>query len=357
MVSISIIYKLILKEIEMDPNNNPTPTPNPEPMAPPMPEPIVPETPGAPSAPTTSEAPAAPAEPVVPNPEPVNPVIQPSGNPVPVNPVIQPGAQGGLAATDPIMQPERPPEPDPVEEELKAPMQPAGPVPGSIGSAVSGPNESATAEAPNAPAESPFAAPQTQTPSVSFNDPAAQPASTPATKPAGKSNKTTLIVLIAVAAVIVVVLVIVLIMSLMSGNSSTSSNQSNNSELVIDNDNEGNGDNTDVTTGTLSCTRNMTQQELIGTNDAVSGVINITAEFDESIVVAVSRVDSVVYSDEDGTETEPVETEVHEAKTADMTAESAMNYFLAAGTDGQLDLSVDAVQANYEDLDFTCEVL
>ena len=346
----------------MDPNNNPIPTPNSEPVTPPMPEPVVPDAPVMPGAPTAPEAPATPVEPVepvAPNPEPVNPVIQPSGNPAPVNPVIQPSAQGGLAATDPIMQPERPPEPDPVEEELKAPMQPASPVPGSIGSAVSGPSESAASE-PVAPAENPFAATQTQTPSVSFNDPATQPSSAPAAKPAGKSNKTTLIILIAVAAVIVVVLAIVLIMSLVGGGSSTANNQSSsNNEAVVDgnSDDEEEPAEADVTTGSLSCTRNMTAQELVGINDAVSGAINITAEFDDSEVVAVSRVDSVVYSDEDGTETEPVETEVHEAKTADMTAEAAMIYYLPTNADSTLNLSVDAVQTNYESLDFTCEVL
>ena len=340
----------------MDPNNNPIPTPNPEPVTPPMPEPVTPEAPVVPEAPTAPETPVAP---MAPNPEPVNPVIQPSGNPAPVNPVIQPSAQGGLAATDPIMQPERPPEPDPVEEELKAPMQPAGPVPGSIGSAVSGPSESAASE-PVAPVENPFATTQTQTPSVSFNDPATQPSSAPAAKPAGKSNKTTLIVLIAVAAVIVVVLAIILIMSLVGGGSSTANNQSGSNDAVVVDDNGDEGEEpaeADVTTGSLSCTRNMTAQELVGVNDAVSGAVNITAEFDDSEVVAVSRVDSVVYSDEDGTETEPVETDVHEAKTADMTAEAAMIYYLPTNADGTLNLSVDAVQTNYESLDFTCEVL
>ena len=350
----------------MDPNNNPIPTPNPEPVTPPMPEPVAPEAPAVPEAPTTPETPAAletPAAPVAPNPEPVNPVIQPSGNPAPVNPVIQPSAQGGLAATDPIMQPERPPEPDPIEEELKAPMQPAGPVPGSIGSAVSGPSEAAegaTPEAAQAPAENPFATAQGQTPSVSFTDPATQPSNASAAKPAGKSNKTTLIILIAVAAVIVVVLAIVLIMSLVGGGSSASNNQANNTDetvVVDDDDDEGDVEDDDTTTGTLSCTRNMTAQELVGVNDAVSGAVNITAEFDDSTVVAVSRVDSVVYSDEDGTETEPVETDVHEAKTADMTAEAAMIYYLPTNADGTLNLSVDAVQTNYESLDFTCEVL
>ena len=59
-----------------------------------------------------------------------------------------------LSATDPITMPAPPKAPDPIEEELKAPFKAAGPVPGSIGSAVSMPGD------PN------------QNPNVAFNDPA-----------------------------------------------------------------------------------------------------------------------------------------------------------------------------------------
>ena len=355
----------------MDPVNNPTPTPNPvnpepapePPVAPaespeaPVPpvEPVsVPVEPIAPTGPTT------PVEPVAPNPEPVNPVINPGANPEPVNPVFQPGGQGGLSATDPIMQPEAPKAPDPVEEELKAPMEPAGPVPGSIGSAVSGP-AGAPAEAS---AENPFAtAPQGQTPNVSFTDPAAQPENPVAmgvADPKAKSKKTTLIVLIAVAAVIVVVLVVVLVMSLMPQGSSSSSqaNNSSNSSVVEPEDDEEEEDTTPTTdNGTLGCTRNMTPEELVSVNDATSGAINISAEFQGGVLESISRVDSVVYSDEDSTATEPVENEVHEAKAADLTSSSAMNYFLSPNADGDFELTMDEVQSNYENLDFTCEVL
>ena len=108
--------------------------------------------------------------------------------------------------------PEKPAAPDPVEEELKAPMKAAEPVPGSIGSAVSGPaGEAAAAE----PGSNPFANQATaSTPSVSFNDPAAQAA--PAAKPAKKkTSKSTLIALIVVAAMVVIALAAVLIMQLM----------------------------------------------------------------------------------------------------------------------------------------------
>lgn len=343
----------------MDPSNNPTPTPNPEPVTPPTPEPAAPVEPVEPAAPAP-EAPAGPVPPVAPNPEPVNPIINPGANPTPVNPVFQPSGQGGLAATDPIMQPERPPEPDPIEEELKAPMQPAGPVPGSIGSAVSGPSEASAAEAP---AGNPFTTePQTQ--SVSFTDPATQPEApngAPAVKPAkGKSNKTTLIVLIAVAAVIVVVLAVILIMQLTSNNSSSQPVvQDNGTSTVVPDEESEDEDEGEVVSGngTLSCTRNMTQEELVSVNDAISGTISISAEFDNDEMTIISRVDSVVYSDEHATETEPVENEVQETKAADLTAANGLNYFLSADADGALDLTFDAVQANYENLDFVCEVL
>ena len=113
--------------------------------------------------------------------------------------------------TDPIMMPEKPAAPDPIEEELKAPMKAAGPVPGSIGSAVSGP-----ASIPNVdemPPEGSFAGqPMNPTPSVAFNDPAVQPTSAqPAKK---KTSKSTLIALITVAAIVVIALAVVLFMQM-----------------------------------------------------------------------------------------------------------------------------------------------
>lgn len=225
----------------MDPTFSPTPTPTPTPT--PAPTPTPPASPVPPA--STSE----PVSPVI-NPvsasvpgvaasnlgESINPIVQPSGSePVaPVNPVVKPS---GFGVTDPIMMPEKPQAPDPVEEELKAPMKAAAPVPGSIGSAVSGPTTgAAAAEVPNVDAatgDNGF--PKTaSTQSVSFNDPAvqndmAQPANASAQTAKKKTNKTTLIALIAVASVIVIVLVVILIMQLMSGNQANSSSSSSNS--------------------------------------------------------------------------------------------------------------------------------
>lgn len=258
---------------KMDPTNNPIPTPTPTPALapePPVPpaapgplstdsfdtpvapatDPVTSVTPVAPVAPVAPEAPAArvtpePAPaPVVSNPTavPVNPVAQPSGAPVqpPVNPVVQPS---GIGVTDPIMMPEQPEAPDPVEEELKAPMKAAGPVPGSIGSAVSGP--ASASDATVEPADNPFASgAANSTPSVPFNDPATQPengAQPDASAKAKKTNKTTLIALIIVAAMVVIALAAVLIFSMIGGDNSGGGNQGGSSSQNQGSGNSGGG--------------------------------------------------------------------------------------------------------------------
>lgn len=177
---------------------------------------------------------------------PVNPVVAPSGNnpdagmaaapaPVAAPPVAPvPGVQGApagtmsmsqmfqpqspaaqvgvFAETTAIAAPEGPKAPDPVEEELKAPLKAAAPVPGSIGSAVSMPPEGG-------------ASPQ----NVAFNDPAAMAnnpmAANNQAAPAGKKgsimdklmaktkmNKRTLTIVIVAASVVIVLLIGILIM-------------------------------------------------------------------------------------------------------------------------------------------------
>ena len=202
----------------MDPNSvNPT-----IPTAPTAPEAPAPAAPAAP-------APAAPATPAMPEmPTPVAPVVNPTGvapeaptmpampetPAAPAAPVFQPGgANPMLGATDPITMPNPPKAPDPIEEELKAPMKAAGPVPGSIGSAISMPSEQ--------PAAPEAAAQMGQVPNVAFNDPAAaqgQPmqATAPVAKaakknPFGKLDKKSLIMLCAIAGIVVIALVVVLI--------------------------------------------------------------------------------------------------------------------------------------------------
>jgi len=228
--------------------------PEPAPIAP-EPAPVIPEpTPIAPEPAPTPETPASPVNPVVPgvtapsngpaipfvsddggaNPAPVNPVIAPGG----MTPGFQAGGQG-FSATEPIMMPEPVKAPDPIEEELKSPMKAAAPVPGSIGSAVSGPVAGSAGETSGTEGN-PFANnPQSQTPSVAFNDPAAAQAPG-GVQPAKKVNKTTLIILIAIAAVIVVILAVILIIQLTSGNGGSQYSQSGSSSQTADNSNNNN---------------------------------------------------------------------------------------------------------------------
>ncbi len=296
----------------------------------------------------------------------------------PVNPIINPTGGGftpaeGLALTDPIMQPEPAPAPDPVEEELKAPMVAAGPVPGSIGSAVSGApaggaanNMPASAEAAGGtnpmttPAGNPFEN-NKQTPSVAFNDPATQPDPT-TSMPAGaapapakaKSNKTTLIVLIAVAAVIVVVLVVILIMQLVGGNDSSSTASTADTPAVIDDEDEGedeeNEDESEVVLGASMCTRSMNETELANYANATSGTINVSADFDDDDnLTSVSLTESVIY---DG---EPVEEKNIQATAEALNADEAAKYFLPVDKEGGVDLSRGGVMANWAGLEFVCE--
>lgn len=197
-----------------DTNQNPAPV-NPgavnAPEIPAMPTPVNPViNPAAPVAPVVPVAPASPVNPVMPvspvspadpaMPTPVNPVINPGAPVAPVAPVAADIVENNImvGATDPITMPNLPKAPDPVEEELNAPMTAAAPVPGSIGSAISVP--ALEAQAPN---------------NVAFNDPAMAQASTPAVSavPAPKKkDQKTLITLCILAGVVVVALAIVLVM-------------------------------------------------------------------------------------------------------------------------------------------------
>ena len=169
----------------VNPVVNPTGVPAVEPAAPVMQEPATP----------AMQEPATPAMPEIPTP--VTPVFQP-GNPM-------------VGATDPITMPNPPKEPDPIEEELKAPMKAAGPVPGSIGSAISMPSEQAAGRSAPAAQMGPV-------PNVSFNDPAMQqqpmPQGAPMKPAKKKMDKKTLILLCALAGVVVVALAIVLVMQI-----------------------------------------------------------------------------------------------------------------------------------------------
>jgi len=195
--------------------------------------------PEAPAAAPAPEAPAAPAAPAAEAPAPgaVPPVNADVANAVlnpPANPVVTPAAPGAAPAAAPaptmsmnqmfapqpqdptsavfdestaIAKPEGPKAPDPVEEELKAPLKAAAPAPGSIGSAVSVPPEggAAPAEIPtDANGENPMTAGAADiTKKNSFLDKLMVKT---------KMSKKALIASCAVAGVIVLLLVIILFM-------------------------------------------------------------------------------------------------------------------------------------------------
>ena len=226
------------------------------PVAPATPaEPAATATPVAPAEPAATAAPATPAESVAPatpaapttpaatNPGTVNADVANAALNPPVNPVVAPGATpaataasasgtmsmnqmfqtqpanqaaGVIDETTAIAVPEGPKPPDPVEEELKAPLKAAEPVPGSIGSAVSVP-----------PADG--SQPQTNGVSEQMVANGINPMATDANSPAGKKQtffdklvtktkmtKSTLILLSVIAGLIVLVLIVILVMFLIN---------------------------------------------------------------------------------------------------------------------------------------------
>ena len=362
----------------MDPTTNPIPTPNPvpNPSVPPV-EPSV--TPVAPQ--------STPVNPVIEPTQPaVNPVVtptQPIENPVvtptnldPVGATFQPGGLDGVAATDPIMMPEPVAKPDPIEEELKAPMKAAAPVPGSIGSAVSGPEAVTPVEEPIAPVSTgqtvvPEATVLSQenvstTPSVSFTDPATTPEVNPATEapqPVKKSSRTTLIVLVVVAFVIVVALAVVLVMQLMPSQQNEPSNPVSPTPEPTP---------TPVIEPTkLSCSRSMTEEELATFKDAqtepidgvLSGNIVINMEFDENDKLStIEEYKNVTNESLEATDEEPLgnsEAGIDSVSMSvdDLDAENIGQFYLSYDENGEFATSKDDLQEDYEQLDFVCEAL
>ena len=360
----------------MDPISNPTPTPAPvpgpepvaggaaplnpvAPVAPVAPEaPVAPVTPPAPVAPVTPPAPVAPVEPVTP-PAPVTPASPVAPNPVtpPVVPLSPAGTGSidGIKPMDPILRPEPVSAPDPVEEELKAPMKAAAPVPGSIGSAVSGPADS-------------FAGTEPQTPSVSFNDPAMQPdvpvnSAQNGMAGAPKKNNMTLIILIVVAVMTVIALAAVFILQFIGGtepndgSSSSGGSKPNSSVAIEDTTTKEEETTTDTAVSTLSCDRAMDADELSEHEKAVSGTINIKASFSAKKLTNVSLTESIVYDETVEAEDGSNGNSSSEIAASDLTATTALDYYLPISDAGEVTLDYAAIKANYESLDFTCEAL
>lgn len=348
----------------MEPNNNLNPTPNPAPNPAPAPTPGGVPNPAPASAPNPIPNPAlnpAPsAAPVAP--KPVNPVINPGAGASGVpgvdlkNPVIQPSGQG-LAATDPIMMPEPAPAPDPVEEELKAPMKANDPVPGSIGSAVSGP----AASEPNPVAMNPFAAGvQDKATNVSFNDPATQPdgmQSSMDASPKKKNNKTTLIALIIVFVLIIGVLAAFLVMQMMPPAANNAANNTANAETaVVEEDeaeeyiDEGGAINA---SSVLNCTRDMKEAEFKKVEGATSGSIEVIGSFDNKRNLTTIAVKEYVV---DSAKSETFEVKNQELLASEITVENSADYYLTVDPTDKTNLNLDALKTAYE-LDFVCEVL
>lgn len=208
----------------MDPMMNPNPTSMPTSAPTPTPTPtpgVVPPTPVS----QPMGTPVAGVPPVAPPVAPIaNPVIMPNaphngiGRDFVMSQVPDQAAGGFVNATDPITMPAPPKSVDPVEEELKAPLKAAEPVPGSIGSAISVPAPEGTEEPydPTIDGGFPVGAPTPgKTPSVSFNDPAVITSGKPGAKPKiKKSNKKTLTALAIVAVMVVIGLATVLILQM-----------------------------------------------------------------------------------------------------------------------------------------------
>ena len=331
----------------MDPNTTPTPNPMPTP------------------APAPGPAPVSPAPTPTPTPTPEPTPAPASATPAFDASVFESTPSSSISATDPITQPEPAPTPDPVEEALKAPMKPADPVPGSIGSAVSG----------NEPAS---------TPNVSFNDPATeqpmmQPIQdTPVVAPKKKSN-TGLIVLCIIAIVVVAALGIVLAMQLLGNNSSTSNNNSSVTPEVTPEP----APSTEVS---LECKYVYTDEELANFG-AASGTGIVTALYNEDALSSLSFDISLAYLDQDkatsGLETlknnyieqytalgftenpfvstyDEIDGNVkvsHLAAADILDAKNIEIFGLKAAEDGTLDTSSATVKATYEALDFSCDSL
>ncbi|MBQ5811965.1 hypothetical protein IIW29_00065 [Candidatus Saccharibacteria bacterium] len=368
----------------MDPTTNPTPTPNP---APAPGAPATPPAPAGPTAPVTPPAPEAPAPAPTPGPTPataaggmttppVNPVINPtapaSGAPAPVgNPA---GTQAdGLAATDPIMMPEPAPAPDPVEEELKAPMKAAEPAPGSIGSAVSGP-ATAVAAGGEAPAANPFVNNDKQTPNVAFNDPATQPdaGGNPMAPAKKKTNKTTLIALIIVAVMIVIALGAVLILQLMGDQGGDGGQPTPNTPTAIEDDyvdEDDAEDEADTESGGAStivaCVMGSAESTTTGddkTASTASSKFSVEYKFVGGKLINMTTISNS--ASEDGT-TSDSSSEVTEfedlylaAKSSDSSSAGEINLTELVEEDGTLKVTTSEFAESVEDsgLGYTCTV-
>lgn len=413
----------------MDPlQNNPTPNPVPGPAPNPNPAPVsnampniamagapapapapqasaMPEMPPMPPMPPMPEVPAAPAP--APAPEPVPPMpAAPAPTPVMeeapapamsfesafeggvTNPAANfntPVMPNGIAATEPLTEPDPLPEPDPIEEALKAPIKAAEPVPGSIGSAVSVPFGQ---EAPVGTSVAP-----TQMNNIAFNsNPSTSFSSDPMGGAApqkaknGLADNKKLLMIIGIGAIAIIIVIVIIIMILGSGNKNSNNqggqNQQQGQQQPVKDPNRYD------TSTTLSCTYEFEDDDLEEYGDADEGTELVIANFTNEELVDMTRTVSVIYDDEDlameGKQiandlwmeryqdldytTDPFDssyslngmvlTAVHKVEDIGDIDEDNMELLELSMTKGkdEIDFSQDSIQDNYENLGFVCTV-
>ena len=417
----------------MDPTIPTTPTPTPTPTPEPKPEAIPAPLMGMDSAfekpepqPTAAVQPdiPTPVHAPAPAPTPINSMPTFSGGPAPtmpsgpVNPAYTSRPTPTIAATEPITEREPLPEPDPVAEALKAPITPAAPVPGSIGSAISVPKDAGGAAAekaapvvetpaattpaspepiptpvaptptmeaqpiptPEMPASAPSLAQNPAVPvatpvvnsntidnkSVSFESPIEGASATPKKK----SSKLMTILIIVGAVIIVALAVLLVVMLLNNGSDSAKAEEPQETPSVA--------------YATLSCQRKLADSELLGYGNAVSGEETLIADYADEKLTNITSGYSIKYENASnasigkdkfrsdyvnkfkglGIETDPfnseysldgVELEVtHDAILKEIDEDNMKIFNLGLAKDSTIDTSLATIKKTYQKLGLTC---
>ena len=104
----------------------------------------------------------------------------------------------------------------------------------------------------------------------------------------------------------------------------------------------------------------MTADEVSQYAGAVSGTVNLTADFDEDNVlktIVLNKTISTKGEDETVDTVTEVNIETKEAGVDELDSTNATTYYLPTDDNGTVYFSRSAIQNNYENLEFTCEVL
>ena len=327
--------------------------------------------------------PTAAVQPDIPS---TSPVPTPAPEPIKAMPTFANSTPPTIAATEPITEREPLPKPDPVAEALKAPIKPAAPVPGSIGSAVSVPAETpapeskapevdvtstdpVTVDTPNVSEKTESSdshgAQKPEAKSVSFDSPIEMNM----TSPQKKSNKKTMIILVIIGAIVIVALVIILIIMLTSSKTADKPDNPSTPQIV----------NT-----TVSCNRTLNPTELLEYGNALSGEVQLVANYANGKMSSIStgyvveyentanasiakdkfRADYVGAINKIGFTTDPFESEYnvndatlevyHDAALDDITEENMSIFNLTFAKDGTIDTTAAAIKKASTNLGLTC---